>query len=82
MIIMQLLRNTDDIVEYEYFIEGNENPGYRGIVFYDKLNSEVGYEEAQEEPKPLNWYWGHALIKLEEFVEKNEFPEKKLVAWY
>ncbi len=69
----------DGIVYYYYQIEGK---GEWGELFYDPKTDQCGWNKLAEDDEAwYDKYRGHGYMRLIEFVEKNEFPDKDFVAW-
>ncbi len=69
----------DGIVYYYYQIEGK---GEWGELFYNPQTGHCGWNKLAEDDEDwFDVYRGHGYMRLIEFVEKNEFPDKDFVAW-
>ena len=75
---IELIELTDEKITYKYYPEGKEK---FGIVSLMRKNSERVINSLCESDK-FKTYAFHALALLEEYHEKDEFPEKDLIAWY
>lgn len=78
MVELRFIRFNDDWVEYEYIPEGKEE--LIGILAINKKTLER--KIIKESKETFSNYKFKALLKMKEFVEENEFPEKYTVAWY
>lgn len=69
----------DGIIYYYYQIEGK---GEWGILYLNTNTGENGWIVLAEGDE--NWYdhWRqHAYSRIRQYIKKNNFPEKDLVAW-
>lgn len=78
MLQLKLIENTNSKVVYNYFPEKKD---IYGIVSLDKSNCEV-LSVSIAENDIHDRYMHHAVSKIIEFIEKNNFPEEAIVAWY
>lgn len=67
---------TDDIVSYRYYPEGGKE---YGIVSLNRKTGDVNHDVPC--PDSISLFAIQAWQRLEEYHEKNRFPEKDLVAW-
>lgn len=78
MLQLKLVENTSTKVVYNYFPEKKD---MYGTVSLDKLNCEaLNVSIAENDMHDI--YMHHAVSKVTEFVENNNFPEEEIVAWY
>lgn len=77
MLKLELLSITELDIRYKYYPEDSDE---YGIVTLKKLTKDRNVEK-QALGYSLN-YAMHAIRRLEEYYEKNSFPEKDIVAWY
>lgn len=76
MLRLELVEITDAIVKYKYYPENSKE--YGTVIFRrttrerDIENMAAGY---------CSSYAAHALKRIEEYCQKNYFPEKDIVAW-
>lgn len=77
MLRLELIEVTETLIKYKYYPENS--PKY-GIVILNRITRERNIAR-KVEGYILN-YAARALRRLEEYNEKNIFPEKDIVAWY
>lgn len=69
----------DGIIYYYYQIEGE---GEWGELYYNPETEERGLVKLAEGDRVDDArYRNHAFCRIEEYVKKNNFPDKNLVAW-
>ena len=78
MELILLFELTDEKVTYKYYPE-NESEKY-GIVSVDRRTFKRTIDKLCEGYG--DEYAFHALGTIQNFVEKNDFKTKKLIAWY
>ena len=69
---------TQEKVTYRYYPEGKEKFGTVSLM---RKSGERVIDKLCESDK-FKTYAFHALRRLEEYQEANNFPEKGLIAWY
>lgn len=69
---------TDEKITYRYYPEGKEKFGTVSLM---RKNGERVIDELCISDK-FKTYAFHALGCLEEYQQKNKFPEKDLIMWY
>lgn len=77
MLVMELVRENDDKVIYNYYPEGREA---FGTIAIDKENGDVSVVKRSDE-KELSSYCGHALRTLQKYRNIGEYKLKDTVAW-
>ena len=77
MLRLKLIENTNSKVVYRYFPEDKEN---YGTVYLDKSNGDVLDVDIAENDV-FDRYMHHAVSKVTQYIERNEFPEEEIVAW-
>ena len=78
MLRLKLVENTSSKVVYHYFPEDKE---IHGTVSLDKSRGDV-LDVSIAENDVFNRYMHHAVSKVTQFIEKNEFPKEEVIAWY
>lgn len=70
----------DGIIYYYYQKEGK---GKWGLLYYNPDKKERGFVNlAEGDIENDGTYRNHAVYRIKEYIEKNNFPEKDTVAWY
>ena len=77
MVKIELLELTDKIVKYKYIPEDSSE---YGIVCLDRMTGERNIEKLVS-GYSVN-YPAHALHRIEEYRENDNFREKDVIAWY
>ena len=77
MIRLELIEVTEQDIKYKYYPEDSEE---YGIVVLRKISKERDIKKNVSGYSSN--YVAHAFRRLEEYCEKNTFPEKDIVAWY
>ena len=72
MLVMELVRENDDKVIYNYYAFGT--------IAIDKENGDVSVVKRSDE-KELSSYCGHALRTLQKYRNIGEYKLKDTVAW-
>lgn len=78
MLQLKLVENTNTKVVYNYFPEKKD---LGGTISLDKSNSEV-LDVTIAENDVHDIYMHHAVSKITEFIENNNYPEEETVVWY
>lgn len=78
---MELVEKNEKFVRYRFYCEGKKNDV--GEVSYNFETKEFNRDIVPpSENGPLSWYTGHAFSRMRKYIEKDEYPETDLVAWY
>ena len=69
----------DGVIFYYYQKEGK---GEWGLLYYNSKTKERGVVQLAEGDREEDArYRNHAIYRIKEYIEENNFPEKDLVAW-
>lgn len=77
MVKIELMELTNSIVRYKYFPESSKE---YGIVMLDRKTGKRFFEKVIKDYGIK--YAAHALQRVEEYQQKDNFLQKDVVAWY
>lgn len=78
MLLLRLVEETNSRVVYDYFPEKKEE---HGTVTFDKSKGEVVDVVISKNDK-YNRYMHHAVSRICDFYDKNDYEKECVVAWY
>ena len=78
MVTYKLIVNEGNIISYKYFPEGDI---YSGTISLNKNTKElIDLELASSDIGDR--YAVHVIEKIEDFIDKDDYKEKGMIAWY
>ena len=77
MLILRLEFLSNEIVRYRYYPEDRED---FGLIELNRITGEINLKAEVKEYG--SFYWRHAVYRIDEYFEADNFPEKDMVAWY
>jgi len=78
MLKYQMIKNDKDFVSYRYFPDGHNE---HGEITVEKSSKQIADQKIAPNDEH-KWYFFKMLKRIREFVEKDEYKESGIIAWY